>query len=286
MKISKLFAVPAGIALLLIVPNTVLAQSDDFGYELGVNAEKKIASGLKFGLDASMRTQDDAEKIDRYSVGADLSMRLFQSKDKRFSLKANAGFEYLWTQQLKDSIAHFDDVLDEAGNVVGKEKDGYNVTDKYWRNRSRVNLGLNAGFNPNKRWSFSLKEAVQYSHYCGVNSIDRTKYRYNKLGMLYRKDELDPSEPKTISKAHKDCFVLRSKLSASYDIRNFPIDVFASVDYGCGLNYNTNKWKFTVGYDYKINKTNKITLQYRYNTEDDDDEANGHLIGLGYKFEF
>ena len=36
----------------------------------------------------------------------------------------------------------------------------------------------------------------------------------------------------------------------------------------------------------KINKTNTLTLQYRYNTEDDDDEANGHLVGLSYKIEF
>ena len=40
------------------------------------------------------------------------------------------------------------------------------------------------------------------------------------------------------------------------------------------------------GYDYKINKTNKLTVFYRYTTEDDDDEVNGHLVGLGYKVDF
>ena len=37
---------------------------------------------------------------------------------------------------------------------------------------------------------------------------------------------------------------------------------------------------------FKINKTNKLTLFYRYNTENDDDEADGHLVGLGYKIDF
>lgn len=281
MKIRKLLAAPVVIASLLTVPGTMQAQSDDFGYELGISGEKKIASGLKFGLDASMRTQDDAEKIDRYTVGAELSLRLFQTKDKRFSLKANTGFEYMWTQKLQEKEDKYEDILDENGIVVGKgDYKGYNLTDKHWRNRTRTNLGLSASFNPNKRWSFSLKETVQYNHYCSVDSVGRIKYRYNKLGMLASE------EPTFTSKTHKDCFVLRSKLGASYDIRNIPIDVFASVDYGCGLNYTTNKWKFTVGYDYKVSKTKKITLQYRYNTEDDDEEANGHLVGLSYKFEF
>ena len=84
----------------------------------------------------------------------------------------------------------------------------------------------------------------------------------------------------------KDRVVLRSKLSASYDIKNFPIDIFASVEYGCGLNYTKNKWKYTAGYDYKIDKSNKISMYYRYNRENDEFDTNGHIIGLGYKFKF
>ena len=84
----------------------------------------------------------------------------------------------------------------------------------------------------------------------------------------------------------KDRFVLRSKLTVEYNIKGIPLNPFASVDYGCGLNYTANKWKYSVGADYTINKQHKFTLYYRFQTEDDDDEPNGHMLGMGYKIKF
>ena len=252
------------------------AQSDDFGYELSVAGEAKLYRGLKLELEGSMRTQDDAERIDRFVLGAGLSHRLYQSLDKRFSVKASAGFDYLWTYRLAEIEIKTDNYVLEADNSVTY---AYNETDSYWRNRHRINISLSASYAPNKRWSFSLKETFQYSHFCKVDSIGRTKWRFNDDDELYAK-------PDPTSKGHKDQTILRSRFSASYDIKGYPIDIFASVEYGCGLNYRVNKWKFTGGYDLKINKKNKLSLYYRYNTENDDDEANGHLVGLGYKIDF
>ena len=200
------------------------AQSDDFGYELSVAGEAKLYRGLKLELEGSMRTQDNAERMDRFVLGAGLSYRLYQSLDKKFSVKASAGFDYLWTYRLAETEIK---------------------TDKY------------------------VLEAA----------IGRTKWRFNDDDELYAK-------PDPTSKGHKDQTILRSRLSASYDIKGYPIDIFASVEYGCGLNYHVNKWKFIGGYDFKINKKNKLSLYYRYNTENDDDEVNGHLVGLGYKIDF
>ncbi len=73
------------------------AQSDDFGYELSVAGETKLYRGLKLEIEGSMRTQDDAERIDRFVVGAGLSYRLYQTLDKRFSVKSGAGFDFMWT---------------------------------------------------------------------------------------------------------------------------------------------------------------------------------------------
>ena len=84
----------------------------------------------------------------------------------------------------------------------------------------------------------------------------------------------------------KDRVLLRSKLGVDYNIRNCPVDPYVSAEFGCGLNYSTNKWKFTAGADIKINKQNKIDLFYRYQIEDDDDEPNGHFIGLAYNLKF
>lgn len=249
---------------------------DDFGYDLSVAGETNLAKGLKLELEGSMRTQDNAERIDRFVLGAGLSYRLYQSLDKKIAIKANAGFDYLWTYNLAETDIKTNNYVLLPDNTPVY---AYNETSSYWRNRHRTSLGLSFSFTPNKRWSFGLKETVQYSHFCKVDSIGRTKWRFNDDDELYVRQ--DPT-----SKDHKDQTILRSKLSASYDIKGFPIDLFASIEYGCGLNYKANKWKFIGGYDLKINKNNKLSLYYRYNTEDDDDEVNGHLVGLGYKIDF
>ena len=69
---------------------------DDFGYDLSIAGETKLAQGLKLEFEGRMRTQDDAERMDRFVVSAGLSYRLYQSLDKKITLKANAGFDYLW----------------------------------------------------------------------------------------------------------------------------------------------------------------------------------------------
>lgn len=269
-RLSLLFCIIA-------ISQSGMAQ-DDFGYDLSIAGETKIAKGLKFEFEGSMRTQDDAERIDRFVVGAGLSYRLYQSLDKKITLKANAGFEYLWTYNLAEKENKYDDAYDPEGHLVQDYK-GYNETDSYWRNRHRTNVGLSLNYTPNKRWSFGLKEIVQYSHFCKVDSIGRNKWRFNDDDELY-------SRPDPTSKGHKDRTVLRSRISAAYDIKGFPIDIVAAIEYGYGLNYKANKWKFMGGYDYKINKNNKLTVFYRYTTEDDDDEVNGHMVGLGYKVDF
>lgn len=289
---------------------------DDFGYDLSVAGETKLYRGLKLELEGSMRTQDNAERIDRFVLGAGISYRLYQSLDKKFSLKANVGFDYLWINNLKEKDNKYfkaDDDLVEDGYFNEGDLKGYNITDQYWRKRFKINPGLSINYSPNKRWSFSLKEIVQYSHYCDATTT-RTKWRVDEYNSTVNDDgtinwiispytydnnytgeddldadgnvigkHLDKSE---ITKVRKDRTILRSRFSVSYDIKGFPIDIVASVEYGCGLNYKSNKWKFTGGYDYKINKNNKLSLFYRYNTEDDDDEVNGHLVGLGYKIDF
>ena len=47
--------------------------------------------------------------------------------------------------------------------------------------------------------------------------------------------------------------------------------------------------RYTIGTDYKLSKTSKLSVYYRFQNEvsgDDDDETGGHIIGLGYSFDF
>lgn len=258
------------LTLLLALPFAAQAQekSNDFGLDFSVEADKRLTKRLDLGIEAGLRTQDDTRRMERVSLGAALGYKIVDTK--QFGMKANAGFEYIWANKLGHTDAHYN----KAGDL-----NGYNVYDHYWRNRHRTSFGLSATYSPSKRWSFSLKETVQYNHFC-ADSVAREKYRYNDDDELYLKE----TDRKAVSP--KDRWVLRSKLTAEYNIKGAPLNPFASVDYGRGLNYGANKWKFSVGCDWKINRQNHLTVFYRYQTENDDDEPDGHILGFGYKIKF
>lgn len=264
----------------------VEAQSDDFGLDFSASAEKKLAKGVDFSLEGEARTQDNTRKIERWTIGGTFGMRLFQTADKKFSLKASAGWKYMWRYNLAEITDKYDEntIFTPDGTVTESYWKGYNEKSSYWRNRHRTSIGLGASYKLNKRWSFSLKETFQYTHFCKASAT------VNK----FRLEDEEPGESiklkETSSKVYegKDRTVLRSKLTAQYNIRHCPVNPYASADYGCGLNYTTNKWKFTVGTDINIskNKQHKLDVFYRFITEDDDEDPNGHLIGIGYQFKF
>ena len=251
------------------------AQDDDFGLDFSLSAEKKIRRGVDFSLEGGVRTQDNTRKIDRWTVGAALDVKLYNSTT--FDLKAGAKWEYLWVNNLSTTKDKYTTIYTEEG--YADVLDGYNKKASYWRNRHRSSLSLTASYSPNKRWDFSLKEILQYTHFCKASTtIDK-----------YRLDDDDAmSLEKTSAKDYspKDRFILRSRFTTQYNIKSCPLDPYASVEYGCGLHYTANKWKYTAGTDIKLNKQHKFTLFYRYQTEDDDDEPNGHLLGMGYQLKF
>ena len=253
---------------------------DDFGLDLSVGAEKELLPGFDVNLEANMRTQDNSKRIERYVLGADLSYKFLNTK--KFDMKVSGGFEYMWNQKLEET--------NYKGTWEGYDWDNqlikideYNVNERYWRNRHRSSLGISAEYSPNKRWSFQLKETMQYSHYCREDSINQLEFRYDEDddvdGDYKVKRDLKSVDP-------KDRLILRSKFTVEYNVKGIPLNPFASIDYGCGLNYTANKWKYSVGTDYTINKKHKLTLYYRFQTEDDDDEPNGHMLGMGYKIKF
>lgn len=251
---------------------------DDFGIDVSIGAEKELVPNLELSVEANMRTQENSERIERYVLGGELSYKFLNTK--KFDMKVSGGFEYMWQQKMEESkLAKVPYPF-----IDDQTKFDYNVNERYWRNRHRTSLGLSAVYSPNKRWSFQLKETVQYNHYCREDSINQFEYRWkeNGDGDRYMGDpEIDRK-----SVDPKDRFVLRSKLTVEYNVKGIPLNPFASVDYGCGLNYTANKWKYSVGADYTINKQHKFTLYYRFQTEDDDDEPNGHMLGMGYKIKF
>ena len=81
--------------------------------------------------------------------------------------------------------------------------------------------------------------------------------------------------------------VLRSRIMAEYEIAETGLTPFVSAEmysYLKGLSYD--KTKVTAGVGYQIDSHNSVELYYRYIDHKDDDEDNGHVIGVGYSFSF
>lgn len=271
------------------------SKKDDFGVDVSIGAEKELLPNLDFSVEANVRTQEHSERIERYVIGGELGYKFLNTKT--FDMKVSGGFEYMWQQKMAESktakTPYPFTQFDEQGNPVYDAQGmpmpdtryrNYNVDDRYWRNRHRTSLGLSATYSPNKRWSFQLKETVQYNHYCREDSINQYEYRWDE------NDDGDKFMPASgIDRKGvdpKDRFILRSKFTVEYNVKDLPLNLFASVDYGCGLNYTANKWKYTLGEEWSINKKHKLTCFFRFQTEDDDDEPNGLMIGMGYKVKF
>lgn len=262
--------------------NPVHAGDDDFGIDFSLGAEKELFRDVEISIEGNMRTQENSKRIERYVLGAGLSYKFLNTK--KFDMKVDGGFEYMWNQKMEDTKfkGYNYNTFDDDGNMhVDYSRFDYNVNERYWRNRHRTSLGISAVYAPSKRWSFQLKETVQYNHYCSGDSINQTEWRWKGDD----EDKLMPTLDKKAVTA-KDRFVLRSKLTVEYNVKGLPLNPFASVDYGCGLNYTANKWKYAIGADYNISKKHRLTIYYRFQTEDDDDEPNGHMLGMGYKFKF
>lgn len=320
----------------------VMAQTsdNDFGVSANLAIEKKLNRRTSIGVEGEFRTQDNSRKTERVVAGVSLDHKFYSSK--HFEVKGALGYEYHWTQTMPEFENTYKDVYEEKErhivyedlpNIYGDFEPkgfnqgynkgynkGYNQTDSYWRQRSRTNASLAFVWKPNKRFSLSLKETLQYTHYRTVSYV-RTEYRekYREKYRLkervlssdfdYRTDDLEewviptnedtwesiPNEPPTTTqtttentktKRCYDRFMLRSKLTVQYDIRKSPFAPFASADFGVGLGYDAMKWKLTAGTDIKITKQHSFEVFYRFQKENDDDEPNGHLLGLGYKFKF
>lgn len=277
--------------VLLLFSICGFAQSNhDFGFDLSAGAEKKITKNLSFSLDVNARTQNDTKSMERWAVGGAFDYKIVNTK--RFDLKASAGWEYIWQKRLGETTLHTttDTYNTPSGVIEETTCDGFNSFSAYWRNRHRTTVAFTGTYSPTKRWNFSLRESVQYNHYCKATQA-KTKYRNDDLDEDATIDDIMNDEDTEVSYdtkeySSKDRFVLRSKLTVQYNIKHSIFSPYASCDYGCGLNYSTSKWKIAAGSEIDLAKQHKLDVFYRYQTENDDDEPKGHIVGVGYKFKF
>jgi opacity protein-like surface antigen len=253
-----------GFALLLCCPvGSAFAQSDDFGMWYEVEAQKKLSPKWNASLGAEFRTRDDAKTADRWSVGADMDYKIL--KTSTFSLKASAGYSLLYDNNPEKLTFKSD----------GSPK---KWTPSYWGVRHRLKVGV-AGSLDVGRFSFDLRERYQYTI--------RPEKADQRYAFAYDDDDNLVSHTLQAVKS-KSRGMLRSRLQVGYNIAHCKVDPVAGVEMFSD-DYGIQKMRYQIGVEWKLSKQHAFSLTYRYQDvggDDDDNDVNSHLIGLGYKFKF
>ena len=269
-----------GVGCLLLAASVMVAQSD-FGVWTSIEGSTKLNKQLELSLEGEYRTQDMTTQSERIATGISLS---YKNKKVPF-LKADVGYSVMSMHGLGETTIKYR--TDDDGNyevdAEGNPIPWYvNMDAPYWYTRHRATASLSASVKWG-RFKFSLRERYQFTHrmrsYC-----DRERYYYfERSGWDYGNPEMITDEKKS-----KNDHKLRSRFAVSYDIKKCPFEPFAEVEVYNKLDYAFayDKIRYTIGTDYKINKKNKLTLYYRYQDYAAVDEVSGHVLGLGYAFEF
>ena len=261
----------------------MVAQSD-FGVWTSVEGSTKLNKKLELSLEGEYRTQDMSSMTERASGAVSLSY-----KDKNFLpfLKADVGYTYMYMQYMGDTEVKYltdedgDYELDGEGNLIPKHM---NVDAPYWTARHRATASLTGSFKLG-RFKFSLRERYQYTYRMAAE-CDRERYYY--YGYPFNEWDMETPEFLVDEKEAKSDHKLRTRLQVSYNIKGCPLEPFAEVEIYNELDnaMALDKVRYTVGTDYKINKKNKLKVYYRFQDYAGINEVSGHVLGLGYAFEF
>ena len=274
-----------GTGCLVLAATTMVAQSD-FGVWTSIEGSTKLNKKLELSLEGEYRTQDMSSMTERASGAVNLSY-----KDKNFLpfLKADVGYTYMYMHYPAETAIKYetDDEgnfeFDDEGNFIPKHK---NVDAAYWTTRHRATASLTGSFKLG-RFKFSLRERYQYT-YRMPSQCDRERYYYFYFPPTMAEWDMENPEYTTDEKKAKSDHKLRSRLQVSYNIKGCPLEPFAEVEVSNQLDnsFAYDKIRYTVGTEYKIDKKNKLKAYYRYQDSADIDEVGGHVLGLGYAFEF
>ena len=240
------------------------AQSDDFGLDFSVEAEKKIDKQWSVSLEGELRRRDDAKTNDRWSLGLGVDYKIAKW------VKASAGYSLLYDKTKRISYSDQEDVDDGDFDEVGMPK----KCAQYWAPRHRFNVSLTFDKKLFGDFRFSLRERWQYTWRPEHTVSERWSYL----------DEAYDGKAKTYGGSGKN--VLRSRLQVEYDRKGLSLTPYANVEFWNA--WKLQKTRYTVGLDWKLSKQHAVGAFYYYQKVNDDDdlEPNRHLLGVSYKFKF
>lgn len=224
---------------------------NDFGLWMTVGAEKKINKKWNVGAEFEYRLKDN---IDGSGWG----------EPSRWTLGVNAEFKVLSWLKLDGGYKFMrDHSCAEWNEEKARESRGF------WGTKHRFYLSVTGSYKV-QNVKFSLRERWQYT------------YRPEVADVTY-----DWEDDEFLPKKGKGKNVSRTRLQLSYDKKKAWYEPYISAE--MYIAHGLEKMRYTAGCEFKINKQNHIELFYRFVDIRDDDNFNNrdsHVLGVGYKFKF
>ncbi|MDO4755216.1 MAG: DUF2490 domain-containing protein [Parabacteroides sp.] len=209
--------------------------------------EVGIVNKLNGFVEGEYRTLDGVSGTERWEGALGLEYKVLPY------LKLIGGYVYIHQQRELE--------ITKKGNIIPA----------YWQPKHRAFFAVTGSYQW-ERFTFSLRERYQYTY--------RTEQYVAKLN----DDGITPKEDEWVEAKGKH--ILRSRLEVEYHIKKtkFTPYAFYEVYNSFSDGFSVDKSRYTIGAKYKFNKKHSVQLYYRYIDKTDDDEAAGHIIGIGYKF--
>lgn len=261
----------------LVTPSGVVL-ADDFGTGIEVEATHKIGKKLKVGVTGEYRTQNGLEEIEneRWSLGADVSYKLYNKKSSKWSASAAAG--YVFIDRYK--MAHWKESFDASESSPYRLKH----IDSYWSKRHRGYVQASLSREVGKNWEFTLRERYQYTYTMESDPVLRLHYK-SADGETY-----SPTNKVQSTKVYggTDKQLLRSRLQAKWSKKKLPWKPFANIEVLNDVKdgFRLDQTRYTIGTDYKLTKSSTVGIIYRFKDKNSDDEEGGHLVKASYSFSF
>ncbi len=229
-----------------------MAQSE-WGSYTSAEISKKISK--KWSLDGSLelRTGNDFQNVDSWRLGVGATYKLNKW------LKADAGYTFIYDYNARDTTY----------NAKGKAN---KVNYTYFSPRHRVFASISANKTFGK-WSLGLRERWQYTW----------RPEQQNVRMDLQDDEDDPGYGYTYSRKGSAKHVWRNRIELGYKINKI------WEPYMSGESYMAKGWdklKFRLGTDISLSKRHSLDVGYLYQRSFNDEDADKHIINVGYKYKF
>ena len=269
------------LGLIIAASHFTPTHADDFGLWTDASIAQKIGyTGLSADVSLGFRANNNWNNVERWNLGVGLSYDICPF------LETGIGYDFIYAYNPSEQKANYN-----SSNVWR----GYNIENAFWRVKNRFHFEMKGKVDVG-RFSFSLRERYQLTGY-NHSWLREDKYRFNEgtnfegtsdyiyegksylLRDGYPKSEMELKE-------HKSKHYLRSRVQAEYNIPRIPLTPYVSWEISNNLSngFSSDKYRYSIGTDWKITKGQHLSIGYVYNDgQDDDDEGDLHAIQVSYK---